>query len=365
MGAAPSAHQYRQRRAALRRGNACVSTCPGLKPKHVKTLYKLFRRADKDRSGEISVLEFLMFFDIDRTVFAVKAFTHMDDDKSGEIDFPEFVRACWAFVSLSKEGLRHFAFSIYDLDDSGTIDRFEVEAMVHELYGSRWRKNRLARQTLKELSRGPLTRLDFVSFARTHPALLFPAFQLQGALRKALGGARMWTSIEQTRARAAVEPPRPDPVARGARMAQHAATDAETPLSPDDAPPAPRRFARPGTMAPSASRLRLDELMRTETRPRPPPPRPKQVLDASDIRNWRDGAPHLDLARNSQLVKRKVDAPERRRPPRPELGEKENWRPKGSQFEARRGSGDQFGPRTSAVEKASKRRPLTARAPSF
>ena len=144
--------QTRKRRDALREGNACAKSCPGLKPKHVKTLYKLFRKADKDQSGEISVLEFLMFFDIDRTVFAVKAFTHMDDDKSGEIDFPEFVKAAWAFVSLSKEGLRNFAFSIYDLDDSGSIDRFEVEAMVHELYGSQWRRSRLARQTLKELA---------------------------------------------------------------------------------------------------------------------------------------------------------------------------------------------------------------------
>ena len=181
--------QTRKRRDALREGNACAKSCPGLKPKHVKTLYKLFRKADKDQSGEISVLEFLMFFDIDRTVFAVKAFTHMDDDKSGEIDFPEFVKAAWAFVSLSKEGLRNFAFSIYDLDDSGSIDRFEVEAMVHELYGSQWRRSRLARQTLKELAaRKQLSRHEFVDFARTHPALLFPAFQLQGSLRTALAG---------------------------------------------------------------------------------------------------------------------------------------------------------------------------------
>ena len=195
--------QTRKRRDALREGNACAKSCPGLKPKHVKTLYKLFRKADKEQSGEISVLEFLMFFDIDRTVFAVKAFTHMDDDKSGEIDFPEFVKAAWAFVSLSKEGLRNFAFSIYDLDDSGSIDRFEVEAMVHELYGSQWRRSRLARQTLKELAaRKQRSRAEFVDFARTHPALLFPAFQLQGSLRTALGGARMWASIAETRARA-------------------------------------------------------------------------------------------------------------------------------------------------------------------
>ena len=50
----------------------------------------MVRKADKDQSGEISVLEFLMFFDIDRTVFAVKAFTHMDDDRSGKVTYTEF-----------------------------------------------------------------------------------------------------------------------------------------------------------------------------------------------------------------------------------------------------------------------------------
>ena len=356
--------QTRKRRDALREGNACAKSCPGLKPKHVKTLYKLFRKADKDQSGEISVLEFLMFFDIDRTVFAVKAFTHMDDDKSGEIDFPEFVKAAWAFVSLSKEGLRNFAFSIYDLDDSGSIDRFEVEAMVHELYGSQWRRSRLARQTLKELAaRKQLSRAEFVDFARTHPALLFPAFQLQGSLRTALGGARMWASIAETRARAADVPPPPPPpltaTGRGRRMAQQATADVVS-VDPPDA--APRRFSR--QMAPSASRLRLDELRQAETL-RPPLQREKakRVLDEADIRNWRDGAPHLDLARNSQLIKQKVEVV-RPRPPRPDFGgDKENfYRPKASQFEARRGHGDQFGPRTSAVERTRKRRPLGPRA---
>ena len=329
--------QTRKRRDALREGNACAKSCPGLKPKHVKTLYKLFRKADKDQSGEISVLEFLMFFDIDRTVFAVKAFTHMDDDKSGEIDFPEFVKAAWAFVSLSKEGLRNFAFSIYDLDDSGSIDRFEVEAMVHELYGSQWRRSRLARQTLKELAaRKQLSRHEFVDFARTHPALLFPAFQLQGSLRTALGGARMWASIAETRARAADVPPPPPPpltaTGRGRRMAQQATADVVS-VDPPDA--APRRFSR--QMAPSASRLRptgCDGRRRCGLNSRRE--KAKRVLDEADIRNWRDGAPHLDLARNSQLIKQKVEVV-RPRPPRPDFGgDKENfYRPKASQFEAR------------------------------
>ena len=143
-------------------------------------------------------------------------------------------------------------------------------------------------------------------------------------------------------------------------MAQQATADAVVSVDPPDA--APRRFAR--QMAPSASRLRLDELRRAETlRPQLQREKTKRVLDAADIRNWRDGAPHLDLPRHSQLIKPKVEIV-RPRPPRPDFGgDKENfYRPKASQFEARRGHGDQFGPRTSAVERTRKRRPLGPRA---
>jgi len=125
-----SAQYWRTRRENLAAGEALLEECAGLQKHHVKRLYKYFYKADADHSTWISVMEFLMFFDIERTVFAVKAFTHMDTDGNDRIDFPEFVRATWAFVSLSKEGLRHFAFALYDLDGSGSIERFEVEAMA-------------------------------------------------------------------------------------------------------------------------------------------------------------------------------------------------------------------------------------------
>ena len=176
MGQMASSSYWAKRSTALAQGKALLDECPGLKAHHVRTLYTYFRRADKDGSEWISVLEFLMFFDIERTVFAVKAFTHMDADGDHRIDFGEFVKATWGYVSLSKEGLRTFAFSLYDLDNSGSIEKFEVEAMVHELYGSNWKTSRLAKATLKKIQSGgrQLTCPEFVEFSKSHPAMLFP-----------------------------------------------------------------------------------------------------------------------------------------------------------------------------------------------
>ena len=105
MGAMASQSYWAKRGVALAQGRRMLGECPGLRPWHLRRLYAYFRRADKDDSDWISVLEFLMFFDVERSVFAVKAFTSMDADGDQRIDFAEFVRATWAYVSLSKAGL--------------------------------------------------------------------------------------------------------------------------------------------------------------------------------------------------------------------------------------------------------------------
>ena len=105
MGAMASQSYWAKRGVALASGRRMLGECPGLRPWHLRRLYAYFRRADKDDSDWISVLEFLMFFDVERSVFAVKAFTSMDADGDQRIDFAEFVRATWSYVSLSKAGL--------------------------------------------------------------------------------------------------------------------------------------------------------------------------------------------------------------------------------------------------------------------
>ncbi|KAJ1449925.1 hypothetical protein M885DRAFT_469927 [Pelagophyceae sp. CCMP2097] len=225
MGSSASMHQ---RQTSVAMATAIVlPECPGLNSSAVRRLYRLFRRADKDRSGSLTVLEFLMHIDVDRTVFAIKAFTAMDVDNDGTVDFCEFVRAAWNFLSLSKDGLRYFAFSLYDIDGSGNIDLREVATMVRELYGKFWKESRLANECIGQLQRdGGIDTQEFVDFAKTHPALLFPAFTLQRQLRKKMGGANMWSSV--TSARAARQTPSQQSVRRKARAA-HAAAVAPAP----------------------------------------------------------------------------------------------------------------------------------------
>ena len=341
MGAMASQSYWAKRGVALASGRRMLGECPGLRPWHLRRLYAYFRRADKDDSDWISVLEFLMFFDVERSVFAVKAFTSMDADGDQRIDFPEFVRATWAYVSLSKAGLREFAFHLYDLDGSGSIERFEVEAMVHELYGSTWKSSRLARDTLRKLggrSTKTLALSEFVDFAKSHPALLFPAFQLQRQLQKKLGGTRMWDGI--TAARAGAPPPDAAAAAPRERAPQTDADSDDEAATPTRVAPAGAKVdaARAAVLSPPVKPPRRyandrappdDRPPRKFARPAAPPrdgrPRPlrepsgrrgaKPTLGplgdrrddyrADDIRNW-DGARHLDLNPKDGRLKPRV-----------------------------------------------------------
>ena len=64
----------------------------------LKRLMKVFRRGDRDGSGEIDMFEFCMLLDIERTPFAERAFGAFDADGSGQIDYREFVMAARTVV---------------------------------------------------------------------------------------------------------------------------------------------------------------------------------------------------------------------------------------------------------------------------
>lgn len=76
-----------------------------------------------------------------------------DDDGSGEIDFREFVVAMWQYCTSDKAGLTQFAFHLYDLDDSKTLDEDDIYELVKEVYGADHDHNKLARQVLGKIRR--------------------------------------------------------------------------------------------------------------------------------------------------------------------------------------------------------------------
>eukprot|EP01039_Chlorochromonas_danica_P007795 gene7795-8606_t len=172
-------------------------------PGEVRKLYKVFAKADMDGGGTIDLVELLTAIDVERTRFSERVFAIFDEDNSGKIDFGEFVLALWNYCTLSQVTLGMFAFDLYDRDSTGILEEKDLEMMLHDIYGRHAGTNHYARQVIVDLRElrggGDVTLGRFLEFSRTHHSLLFPAFQLQLALKKSLLGVSFWEKHSERR----------------------------------------------------------------------------------------------------------------------------------------------------------------------
>lgn len=124
----------------------------GLDYRTINKFWKIFYKMNKTHDGEVSIIEFMNYFDLNRTPYVVKCFAYCDTVGGGEMDFLEFIVSVWNFCTLDARTLTNFTFDLYDLDDDGEIAYDEIEAMIKELYGIGWDTSSLAREALNELA---------------------------------------------------------------------------------------------------------------------------------------------------------------------------------------------------------------------
>jgi hypothetical protein len=100
-----------------------------------------------------------------------------------------------------------FAFDLYDKDCSGELSGGEVARMLRDIYGKdEAKRNFNAVNVAKDLKAiedsGKLLNLrEFSDFVKTRQALLFPAFQMQTALRSKILGEKFWEDHANKRIR--------------------------------------------------------------------------------------------------------------------------------------------------------------------
>ncbi len=182
-------------------------TALGLDYKTVNMFYKIFYKMNKTHDGEVSMIEFMNFFNLDRTPYVVKAFAYCDTVGGGEMDFLEFVVSVWNFCTLKAETLVNFTFDLYDIDDDGEIAYDEIEGMIRELYGPQWDQSMLAREALNEMALlsekygGGIPLDAFIRFQTHHSMLLFPCFVIQRAVQEKVMGIEYWMDKADERKR--------------------------------------------------------------------------------------------------------------------------------------------------------------------
>lgn len=78
-----------------------VFTAMKLTREEVLQMLEIYNKVDRDKSGNIDVVELLTLLDIERTRFTEKIFCAFDKDHTGQIDFYEFAVSVWKFCTLA------------------------------------------------------------------------------------------------------------------------------------------------------------------------------------------------------------------------------------------------------------------------
>ncbi|GMH83678.1 hypothetical protein TL16_g09681 [Triparma laevis f. inornata] len=222
--------------------------------KEATQFFKLFEKIDGDHSGSIEIEEFFMYFKIEPTEFAQRAFGIMDfeggkvssekdllEEKKkkeklskmganrkkkakvktleeqmeegknkfregdGSLSYGEFFISLWNFCTLTHETLVKFAFDLYDLDGSGELSIDEVYEMVRTIHPNR--DSRHSKKEAKKLmdimdkdeSDGVITFKEFVAAHKKLGTVIFPAFMLQRQIRLKAMTKRFWGKATKKR----------------------------------------------------------------------------------------------------------------------------------------------------------------------
>lgn len=104
----------------------------------IKRLFRKFKKLDVDKSGTLSVQEFLAIPELEHNPLVQRVVQTFDIDKSGEVDFKEFVTSLSVFAThdAAKEEKFKFTFRVYDVDNDGFISNADLFHVLKAMVGS-------------------------------------------------------------------------------------------------------------------------------------------------------------------------------------------------------------------------------------
>jgi serine/threonine-protein phosphatase 2B regulatory subunit len=103
----------------------------------LKRLFKKFKKLDTDKSGTLSVQEFLAIPELEHNPLVRRVVATFDSDKSGEVDFQEFISALSVFATVGgRENKFQFTFKVYDVDGDNFISNADLFHVLKAMVGS-------------------------------------------------------------------------------------------------------------------------------------------------------------------------------------------------------------------------------------
>lgn len=127
------------------------------------------------------------------TKFSERLFGILDLDASGFLDFREFLIGVWNVCTYDAPLFTKFAFSIFDVENKGSLEMAECDALLRMVYNVRKADSTLLKK-IDINGDGAISLDEFQKLVQVHNYLLQPAFDIQRALRLRVCGVRYWES---------------------------------------------------------------------------------------------------------------------------------------------------------------------------
>eukprot|EP01121_Diplochlamys_sp_Union-15-3_P019076 TRINITY_DN7097_c0_g1_i2.p1 TRINITY_DN7097_c0_g1~~TRINITY_DN7097_c0_g1_i2.p1 ORF type:complete len:191 (-),score=43.37 TRINITY_DN7097_c0_g1_i2:6-539(-) len=142
------------------------------KQKEIKSLYKRFKRLDKDNSGTISTDEFQSIPELAMNPLAPRIIAIFDTNKDDQVNFKQFVQRLSVFSSKgSKKDKMLVAFKIYDINDDGFVTPEEIFKVLKMMVGnslSDEHLNQIVEKTVADSDKDGDGKISFAEFSQLH-----------------------------------------------------------------------------------------------------------------------------------------------------------------------------------------------------
>ena len=171
----------------------------GMDKGDVDEIYRKFRNYDFVGNNLVDVDEFVVAVGLQPEIFLMLVFRLFDGDMEGSITFAEFLMAYYQFLTLDKESLAIFTFSLFDLDNSNYLEQEETELMMRVLEGKVTRNDTIAYKALDVDGDGDVSLEEFLSVASKRPNMMFLAFETQMVLRSSCMSVSRWEELTTRR----------------------------------------------------------------------------------------------------------------------------------------------------------------------
>ncbi|XP_045418126.1 calcineurin subunit B type 2 [Lemur catta] len=146
-----------------------VEMCSHFDTDELRRLSKSFKKLDLDKSGTLSVEEFLSLPELKQNPLVQRVVDIFDTDGNGEVDLQEFIRGTSQFsVKGDEEQKLRFAFSVYDIDKDGYISNGELFQVLKMMVGNNvrdWELQQLVDKTIIILDRDGDGKISFEEFS--------------------------------------------------------------------------------------------------------------------------------------------------------------------------------------------------------